>query len=157
MVPIQLLLLFYRREASEPYVLSGPSIKQYKSGPDPCLRGAPKCPGKHFRVCAGYAPSTFLELVSWACCGASAEIIFYDDLIHFTRILQVFYWFWAKAIVDTWGVRRHMRRTYIYIYGVPLFFFRGVRRHRRRIYIYIYIYIYIHIYIYICEKRMFWG
>ena len=34
MVAIQLLLLFYRREASEPYVLNGPSIKQYKSGPD---------------------------------------------------------------------------------------------------------------------------
>ena len=64
MVAIQLLILFYRREASEPYVLKGPSIKQYKSGPDPCRWGAPKCPGKHFGVCAGYAPSTFLEPIS---------------------------------------------------------------------------------------------
>ena len=64
MVKIQLSLLFYRREASEPYILKSPSIKQYKSGPDPRRWGAPKCPGKHFRVCAGYAPSTFLEQIS---------------------------------------------------------------------------------------------
>jgi len=80
-------------------------------------------------------------------------------LIYFTKVLQVFYWFWAKAIVDTWGVRRHMRRIYIYIYiyGVPLFFFRGVRRHMRRTYIYIYIYMYIYIYIYIYAKNLCFG
>ena len=48
----------------QPYVLKGSSIKQCKSGPDPRRWGAPKCPGKHFRVCAGYAPSTFLEPIS---------------------------------------------------------------------------------------------
>ena len=107
-----LFLLFYLREASKPYVLKGPSMKQYGNGPDPtliivlykgCLKtlyfkgsfyktilkwsrctsmGVPKCPGKQFGVCARYAPSTFGEPFLGAC----FESFFVLNLICFVMI-----------------------------------------------------------------------
>ena len=59
MVAIQLLLLFYRREASEPYVLKSPSIKQYKSGPDPRRWGAPSALGSILGCAPGMRRALF--------------------------------------------------------------------------------------------------
>ena len=59
MVKIQLSLLFYRRKASEPYILKSPCIKQNKSGPDPHRWGAPSALGSILGCAPGMRRALF--------------------------------------------------------------------------------------------------
>ena len=62
------LVLFYKRDASKPYLLKGPSIKQYRNGPDPRQWGCARVPWEAFwgvrRVCAEhFSGAGFLSLL----------------------------------------------------------------------------------------------